>query len=130
MLYLYFNSVTFHFINVQGSWKTKLRDRFKFLRRPARSLQPESTEPPAKRPRNTESYETNVELMQVEMRKRKKDRRVATVETLMEETFSERRSWIQTSQPVVSDILEKFPSLKVRKVVSSVVKNSLHAMWD
>ena len=64
------------------------------------------------------------------MRKRKKDRRVATVETLMEETFSERRSWIQTSQPVVSDILEKFPSLKVRKVVSSVVKNSLHAMWD
>ena len=75
----------------------------------------EGTEPPAKRPRTDEGYHENLELLQNEMMKRKKDR---NIETLMEDTFTERRKWIQESQPVVSDILEKFSPLKIRKVVS------------
>ena len=105
---------------VQGSWKGKLRDRFKFLRRaPTNAV--EGAEPPAKRPRNDEGYAKNLELLQEEMGKRKKDRSIALIQTLMEDTFTERRRWIQESQPVVSDIIEKFHPLKIRKVVSFLI---------
>ena len=54
------------------------------------------------------------------MGKRKKDRSIATIQSVMEDTFTERRGWIQDVQPVVSEVLDKFPSLKLRKVVSVV----------
>ena len=80
----------------------------------------EGTEPPAKRPRNDEGYGyvKNLELLQEEMRK---DRSIALIQTLMEDTFTER---LQESQPVVSDI-EKFPSLKIRKVVSFLITRDI-----
>ena len=98
---------------MQSSWKCKLRDRFKFLRRPT------GQEPPGKKPRQDDdgSFDTNVANLQEEMKKRKRDRNIATIQTLTTETFSGRRAWIKEEQPPVSDVLLKFPSLKMRKVV-------------
>ncbi len=45
------------------------------------------------------------------MAKKKRDR------CLTELTFFERREWIKKESPFVSDIIRKFPSLKLRKVV-------------
>lgn len=94
------------------SWKKKLRDRFEFLRRgPARP--DDNAELPDKQPRIDESYEENVKLLQGEMEKRKKNRNIATIQSLTERTYTERRRWMKTQQPLV-EIVEKFPSLKLR----------------
>ena len=99
----------------QASWKCKLRIRFKFLRRPAKS---DSNEPHAKRHRvDEESFDSNVAELQEEMLKRKRERNVAIIQSLTSETFQGRRDWIRKQQPLVSDILTKFLSLKMRKVV-------------
>ena len=60
--------------------------------------------------------------LQTEMTKRKKDRNIATIQRLTTETFSARREWILKEAPTVFDIVQKFPSLKVRKVVSYYIK--------
>ena len=91
----------------------KLRDRFKFLTRERNPGRPGSMEPPSKRPRNDEQYEENVVELQGEMLKRKKDRSVTTIQSLTESTFLGRRN----KAPPVFEIIEKFPSLKIRQVV-------------
>lgn len=45
---------------------------------------------------------------------------MVTIEDLTNKTYPVRRQWIQTSQPPVEDVLEKYPSLKMRKIVSCV----------
>ena len=55
------------------------------------------------------------------MKKRKRDRNVALIQSLTLDTFVGRRDWIQKEQPHVSDVIAKFPSLKMRKVVSVAV---------
>lgn len=105
----------------QASWKCKLRDRIKTLRRPGASSKA-TNEPSAKRPRLDleESYDRKVESLQEEMKKRKKNQNIAVIQSLTLDTFAGRRSWIQHEQPPVIEIVEKFPSLKLRKVVSKV----------
>ena len=107
----------------QASWKKKLRDRFKFLRSRKRSGatsgDTEEVEPPSKRVRDDE-YKELVAEIQMEMSKQKKDRNIATIQRLTTETFSGRREWILKEAPAVFDIIQKFPSLKVRKVVSLI----------
>ena len=75
------------------------------------------SEPQAIRQRIDESYDDKIELLQEEMGKRKKDHSVATLQSIMEDTFTERCRWIQDVQPALSDILDKFLPLKLRKVV-------------
>ncbi len=85
----------------------------KFLRRPDTET---VLEPPAKKPREDDTH--IIEHLQDEMKKRKKDRNIANIQSLTNDTFLERRSWMAEEQPLVSDVLTKFPSLTLRKVVS------------
>lgn len=115
----------FHVFQLQqASWKCKLRDTFKFLRCP--SLPESSTNStPSKRLRpndsEDESIDYKVEILKEEMKKKKVNRKIATILSLSWETFSGRRSWIHAEQPPVSDILVKFPSLTLRKVVRRII---------
>ena len=94
----------------------------KFLRRTPQCQQKsgDSGEPSAKRGRVYDSsYEENVAKLMDEMRKRKRDRKIAVVQQLTSDTFQGRRDWLKKYQPLTSDILSKFPSLKLRKVVGN-----------
>ena len=79
----------------QVTWKRKLRDRFKTKRHNATDKA--TSAPPAKRPRLDleESFEKNVESLREEMRKRRRDRNVAVIQSLTLDTFAGRHSWIQ-----------------------------------
>ena len=121
----------------QGSWKTKLRDRFKWLRRrpPSESNVSSTGPPPPKKKRGKNSkridrsveeycsdedddeYEDKVKSMIDECKKAKKECNSALISTGMVETFQQRRKWI-AEQPTVLEILEKFPALENRRVVS------------
>ncbi len=118
---------------LQGSWKTKLRDRFKFLRRPHISDCNDS--PPSKRRKidkrigsnpldddpNSDSFEENLAVLTLECRKKKRDRSIANILRLTAITYTTRRKWIIEQQPTVSEVLEKYPSLDLKKVVSVFV---------
>lgn len=139
------NKINAHVLYYQGSWKEKLRNRFKFVRRPPSNSYPtDSTAanpPPPKRQKRTkksarlgsdmasmlsgdeEEYEENVSRLQLECSKRKKDRSITTMIELTMSKYKKRREWIMSDTPSVSDILQKFPSLKHRKVVSSSTIN-------
>lgn len=64
-----------------------------------------------------EEYEENVSRLQVECSKKKKDRSMVTILELTVATYKRRRDWILSETPSVSHVLERFPSLKHRKVV-------------
>ena len=65
---------------------------------------------------------TKLAELQHECSKRKKDRSLATIQSLTSSTFTSRRKWITNVQPPVVEILEQYPSLKIRKVVSYLLK--------
>lgn len=82
-------------------------------------------EPPRKRLKLADDGgedETDVDAdlaeLQAECRKRKRDRCMSTIQDLTDSTYSVRRKWIKECQPAVLDVLEKYPSLKYKKVVS------------
>ena len=64
-----------------------------------------------------EEYEEIASHLQFECSKRK-DCSIATITELTMSTYKKRREWIMSDTPSASDILQKFPSLKHRKVVS------------
>lgn len=98
------------YYSLQGSWKMKLRDRFKFLRRPA-GAQAEiiSGDPPRKRHKKSlwlesstiddtvidKSLETSLAELKIECSKKKKGRCMGTIQDLTLSTFSARRKWIK-----------------------------------
>ncbi len=74
------------------------------------------------------SFDDKTVKLQDEMGKRKRDRNVAIIQQLTSETFDGRREWLQKMQPLASDVLSKFPSLKLRKVVSRLLKLIVHVV--
>lgn len=64
------------------------------------------------------NYEEMIVTLQEECTKKKKKRCMATIQDLTAATFTSRRKWILEEQPRVSDVVERFPSLKFRKIVS------------
>lgn len=120
--------VTAH-VFYHGSWKEKLRNRFKFIQNPPSSSHPTDLTagkpPPPKRQKRTkksarlgsdpastmsgdeEEYEENVSRLHLESSKRKKDRSIATMIELTMSTYKKRREWIMSDTPSVSDNLQK-----------------------
>lgn len=86
------------------------------------------TQPPAKRSRRggpydpqiylAEEYLEKVSLLQAEFKKKRKDRDMGTVQGLMDDTYSGRRDWLRFKQPNVSEVIETFPALKAKRIVS------------
>lgn len=107
-----------------------MKDRFKFLRRSS-SKDGSFEGPPSKRRKraddhghecvDTENLEEMISELKVECEKRKKVRCMATIQDLTSATFADRRKWINDVQPHVFDVLEMYPSLKIRKIVSITV---------
>lgn len=112
---------------MQGSWKAKLRDRFKFLRRLPSDMtvnQSETSRPCKRRRLNitgdstiAATSEADREDLKTECSKRKRDRKMTVIQDLTANTFSARRLWIEKSQPPITEILDEYPSLKFRKIV-------------
>ena len=110
---------------MQGSWKEKLRNRFKFIRRPTTKRSSGESEvddqPPPKRRKTTKksvwlgsestgtlsddetTHETKVKELQVECKKKKRDRSITTLLEMTRCTFR-RRQWILSETPSVKDV--------------------------
>ena len=129
------------------TWKSKLRDRFKFLRRPPQlsSSADDVQGPVSKRPKLTkdvqefskremEDYEDNVKSLKKEMEKKPRSSELCS---LMEQTYQIRKKWIYEAQPPIADILTKFPAFRKPKVVSLFIvlpysiqrMMNMHAMY-
>ena len=65
----------------------------------------------------TDISENDLSDLKAECSKRKRDRSMATIQDLTLRTYSARRQWIELSQPLMSEVLEKYPSLKFRQTV-------------
>jgi len=61
------------------------------------------------------TFDDDVKEMKKETAKKKT--KVAHLKLLMDSTFSGRRHWIQREMPPVTDIVQKFPALKIPRLV-------------
>ena len=122
-------------ITQKGSWKIKVRDRLKHMRRPSKRQVSDKenlpVDPPSKRrkkganrldeateeidPEDEQNFRDNIKEMECEAAKRKP--KVSRLKLLMDATFSGRRHWVKTEMPPVSAIMEKFPALKIPRLV-------------
>ena len=67
-----------------------------------------------------------ISIMQAECKKRKRDRCVRTIEDLTISLHLARRQWIREEQPPVYEVIERYPSLKIKKVVCYIASKNLH----
>ena len=101
-----------------------MRDRFKFLRRPAKGDEParkrnkSSSDIDASGLISDDALQIKLAYLKRECEKKKRDRSIATIQQLNTDTYGNRRKWIQAERPLVCEILTKYPSLKIRKIVS------------
>ena len=119
---------------LQDSWKRKLCQKFKNLRRPSRSekagitIDPDATVPDKKRKveasikeeptlslSDIEEYNEHCKHLQKVYYSHKWTE--VGMATLLEETAAQRTKWILQESPTVAVILEKFPCLKEPKLV-------------
>ena len=134
---MYSTSVSLEYLcntNLQGSWKKKLRMKFRNLRRPARAHKAGITiPPPAKKKKDDESvepaapsisdmaeYEQHINYIKKSYSSQKWS--IASMSQLLQETAEERRRWIREDCPSVKDVLLKFPCLAEPKLVSSCMQ--------
>ena len=71
-----------------------------------------------------DEYEVAVEELQEEYKKMqqgKKGKGHGNIKSLMEITKVRRHQWIHNNQPLVSEVLEKFPHLKTNKWVLIII---------
>lgn len=114
---------------LQDSWKRKLRQKFKNIRRPSRAERAGIEVPEKKRklevpPQNTEQptasdlaeYEEHCQHLNKVYESHKWT--VAGMTTLMEVTAKQRSMWIKEESPTVTSILQKFPCLQEPTLVS------------
>ena len=124
-----------YIVSLKGSWKIKIRDRLKHMRRPSKRVtsdkENQPVETPSKRRKTrpnrldeaTEDLEPEDEqsfrddLKEMERETAKKKTKIARLKPLMDSTFSGRRHWVKTEMPPVSIIMEKFPALKIPRLV-------------
>ena len=120
----------------KGSWKIKIRDRLKHMRRPAKREIGDKENLPVEKPskrrktapsrldETTEPLEPEDEqrfrddVKEMEQQTARKKRKLAHLKPLMDSTFSGRRHWIKTEMPPVDTIIKKFPALKIPRLVS------------
>lgn len=122
---------------VQGSWKRKLRQKFKNLRRPARARKAGITVPPPAKKKKDEGsiepsgsigpslsdlaeYDQHINHIQKCYSSQKWS--VASMTQLLQETAVERRRWIREDCPSVKEVLLKFPCLTEPKLVSDIMQ--------
>lgn len=123
-------------VHYQGSWKLSLRNSFKNFRRDHDTDKPTGKRkgncadlapgPGSKRRRTDdlseemplEEYEKAVSELLTEWKKGHKKRNNATIKDLMEQTKGQRQKWIAEDNPLISQVLAKFPPLKQSKMVS------------
>ena len=114
-------------IFLQGSWKLALRNAFKNFRKklPKKKGSKNSSstgEPSSKRLRlcnqgeadiDDEEYEQAVDHLREEHKKifAKKGGSYGEVRKLMGKTMLRRRQWITKEEPMISEVIEKFPCL-------------------
>ena len=112
-----------------------MRDRLKHMRRPSKRQVSDKenlpVDPPSKRQKkgpnrldeateevdleDEQNFRDNIKQMECEAAKRKP--KVSRLKLLMDATFSGRRHWVKTEMPPVSAIMEKFPALKIPRLV-------------
>lgn len=68
----------------------------------------------------TDPCEDDLANLKAECSKRKRNRSMVTIVRLTTSTYSARRQWIQQTQPPVPEVIEKYPSLTIHKIVSVV----------
>lgn len=99
------------------------------MRRPSVTVQSGSVEPPLKRRKKASRLDVSdtvdsvvdesvVAKLKEECLKKKRDRCMGTIQELTTNTFSCRRKWIKEEQPRVCEVIDMYPSLKFRKIVS------------
>jgi hypothetical protein len=111
-----------------GSWRSKLRTKFKNLRRPNRAQKAGIiVPPPSKRAKipsptpaspsasDTAEYDRHVSFLQRSFMSKKWS--LASMLTVLEETAELRRTWIREENPSVSEIFEKFPCLSDSRIM-------------
>ena len=52
-----------------------------------------------------------------------------TLEDLTVSLYSVRRKWIRDEQPPVYEVIERYPSLKIKKVVSYLTAQQNHTLF-
>jgi len=121
----------------QGSWKLSLCTGFKNFRRhydeKLKDKEVMGTEPPPKQLRlyngeepdiGEDEYEAAVEELQEEYKIKqqgKKGKGHGNIKRLMEITKVRRHQWIHNNQPLISEVLEKFPHLSTNKWVLIII---------
>ena len=116
----------------QDSWKRKLRQKFKNLRRPARAEKAgiaaidvpvsekkrkiEAPSPDGPTPSDIAEYDENCKYLQKVYKSQKWSE--VGMATLLEETADQRNKWIRKESPTVAVIFDRFPCLKEANLVS------------
>lgn len=127
--------------NLQGSWKKKLRIKFRNLGRPARAHKAGITiSPPAKKKKDDESvepaapslsdmaeYEQHINYIKKSYSSQKWS--IASMSQRLQETAEERRRWIREDCPSVKEVLLKYPCLAEPKLVSSCIQAYICTMY-
>ena len=128
------------YMHVQGSWKRKLRMKFRNLRRPARAHKAGIVVPPPAKKKKEEGplgspcftasslsdmaeYDQHVNHIKKIYTSQKWS--IATMSQLLQETATERRRWIREDCPSVKEVLLKFPCLHEPKLVSSLCSTQI-----
>ena len=117
----------------KDSWKKKLIQKFKNLRRPERAEKAGIEIPPAKRRRGDEEatssspspsasdraeYDKHIQRLQKTYTLQKWS--LANMSSLLDETATQHRWWIMEDCPSVKDVLSKFPCLMESKLIRHV----------
>ena len=123
--------------SIQGSWKQSLRNSFKNFRRDhpcegASNKRPAdhnfSQDPPTKRAKvatteatadEDDDYESD---LCTEWKKGKNKRSQALIRELLEKTARCRRRWITQENPLVSEVISRFPCLRNSRLVRIITK--------
>lgn len=72
--------------------------------------------PPAKKPRKESEIAAQISLLRQEMQKSKPKSKV--IRKLLDETETERRTWISENGPCICDVIIRYPPLKHQRWVS------------
>ena len=114
-----------------------MRNSFKHFRKdkkenlesgPSKRKASTTREPPSKRTKcapsggdddlDDEEFEEFVGDLAEEWRKDKKERNMATVKSLFDQTANRRRQWIVNDQPLLSEVYDAFPCYSSSRLVS------------
>ena len=114
---------------MRNSFKNFRKDKKENLESgPSKRKAPTTREPPSKRMKcapsggdddlDDEEFEEFVVDLAEEWRKDKKERNMATVKSLFDQTANRRRQWIINDRPLLSEVYDAFPCYSSSRLVS------------